>query len=238
MLFYANTDKGLCRAQNEDYFVNETLHKNRFFCAVFDGMGGAAAGEIASRLAGESFLRVLREGKEEESAHLLRTAALYANEAILRYREAHPETEGMGTTVSALLVGEDGVYSLSIGDSRTYRLRSRELLCLTRDDSYVQDLLERGLITKEEALCHPKRNVITAALGALPKRLPRVNFYKRQEGDVYLLCTDGLTGMVSEEKIKNVLLQRMPPEETVGYLLAAANEGGGRDNITAALLAL
>ncbi len=238
MRFYANTDKGLIRPHNEDYFVNETLHKNRFFCAVFDGMGGAAAGEIASRLAAECFLRVLREGQGEESAHLLRTAALYANDEILRYRCAHPETEGMGTTVSALLLGEDGVYSLSIGDSRTYRLRSREFHCLTRDDSYVQSLLDKGFITKAEAERHPKRNVITAALGALPRGVPRVNFFSKQAGDIYLLCTDGLTGMVSEEKIKNVLIQHMSPEETVGYLLAAANEGGGRDNITAALLAL
>ncbi len=238
MRFYANTDKGLCRPQNEDYFVNLTLPKNNFFCAVFDGMGGAAAGEIASRLAGESFLRVLSEGSDTEPSHLLRTAALTANEEILRYRRAHPEAEGMGTTVTALLVGDDGVYSLSIGDSRTYRLRSRELQRLTRDDSYVQDLLDRGLITGEEAARHPRRNVITAALGALPRTLPRVNFFSKQAGDIYLLCTDGLTGMVSEEKIKNVLMQRMPPEETVGYLLAAANEGGGRDNITAALLAL
>lgn len=238
MRFYANTDKGLVRSQNEDYFVNITLPKNRFFCAVFDGMGGVAAGEIASRLAGESFLRVLSENRDVEAAHLLRTAALYANEEILRYRREHPEAEGMGTTVTALLVSDDGVYSLSIGDSRTYRLRSRELRRLTRDDSYVQDLVDRGVITKEEAESHPRRNVITAALGALPKTLPRVNFFAKQAGDIYLLCTDGLTGMVQEEKIKNILCQRMLPEETVGYLLAAANEGGGRDNITAALLAL
>lgn len=238
MRFYANTDKGILRPQNEDYFVNITLPKNRFFCAVFDGMGGVAAGEIASRLAGESFLAVIKENKDAEASHLLRTAALYANEEILRYRKDHPEAEGMGTTVSALLVGEDGVYCLNIGDSRTYRLRGRELVRLTRDDSYVQDLLDRGTITREEAEIHPRRNIITAALGALPQRLPRVNFFAKQAGDIYLLCTDGLTGMVSEEKIRNMLCQRMSPEETVGYLLAAANEGGGRDNITAALLAL
>ncbi len=238
MRFYANTDKGLRRLQNEDCFVNLTLPKNRFFCAVFDGMGGAAAGEIASRIAGESFLRVLRENREGEPSFLLRTAALTANEEILRYAEKNPEAAGMGTTVSALFVGGDGVYSLSIGDSRTYRLRGGELARLTRDDSYVQALIDRGAITREEAEYHPRRNVITAALGALPKGLPRVNFFAKQAGDLYLLCTDGLTGMVSEEKIRNILCQGMPPEEAVGYLLAAANEGGGRDNITAAVLTL
>ncbi len=210
-----------------------------FLAAVFDGMGGHAGGEAAAELAVETF-RETFEGVAprdiDEAAELLSAAARLADDRIRTYAAERAGHDGMGTTVTALLLlGEEGV-TLNVGDSRTYLLREGELYLLTHDDSYVQTLIDAGRLALEEAPFHPRRNVITRALGGLGDGELSLSLGYPREGDAYLLCSDGLWDMVSEGRIRTILSQQLPPSSAVGYLIAEANENGGEDNITVALL--
>ncbi len=228
---YAGTDTGRQRRANED----SHLARAPLF-VVADGMGGAQAGEVASRIAVESFEGGLHGAAEPETA--LAQLAREANARIHELSHSHAEQAGMGTTLTAFYVGEHEVSIAHVGDSRAYRLRDAELTRLTEDHSLVDELLRQGRLTPEEALEHPQRSVITRALG--PEGFVEVDTrsYTAHDGDVYLLCSDGLTTMLAEERLAELLLAYVPASlrEAGEALIAAANEAGGRDNITVLLL--
>jgi len=203
---------------------------------VADGMGGAQAGEVASRIAVESFQLGLHDGSRPELE--LATLAHDANARIHELSHANAEQAGMGTTLTAIYVGEEEVAIAHVGDSRAYCLRAGQLLRLTDDHSLVDELIRQGRLTPEEAVEHPQRSVITRALG--PEAVVDVDTrsFRARPGDVYLLCSDGLTTMIGEEQIAAVLLAHPQLRDAGEGLIAAANEAGGRDNITVVLIRL
>ncbi len=219
------TDTGRQRNTNEDaYFAREPLF------AVADGMGGAQAGEVASRLAAESF-EPAKRGEGSPEAYL-RAIARTANARIHRLAQADSSRSGMGTTLTAALVEDDEVSFAHVGDSRAYLFRDGELKLLTSDHSLVEELRRQGRLTDEQAVDHPQRSIITRALG--PEREVEVDTmtYRARPGDVYLLCSDGLTTMVREDRIAAALANTESLDEAVSSLVREANEAGGRDNIT------
>lgn len=221
----SQSDTGRQRNANEDsYFARPPVF------AVADGMGGAQAGEVASRLAAESFEAVAR-GEESPEAYL-KAIAKTANARIHRLAQTDSSRSGMGTTLTAALVEEDEVGFAHVGDSRAYLFRDGDLRLLTSDHSLVEELRRQGRLTDEQAEDHPQRSIITRALG--PEREVDVDTmtYRARPGDVYLLCSDGLTTMLREERIKEVLTAAGTLDEAVERLVREANEAGGRDNIT------
>ena len=228
---YAVTDTGRQRRANED----SLLARSPLF-VVADGMGGAQAGEVASRIAVESFQPGLADDSEPELA--LATLARSANARIHELSHSNAEQAGMGTTLTAVYVGADEVAIAHVGDSRAYCLRDGELLRLTDDHSLVDELMRQGRLTPEEAIEHPQRSVITRALGPEGTVEVDTRSFRARAGDVYLLCSDGLTTMLSEEEIAELLLANPALRDAGEALIAAANEAGGRDNITVVLLRL
>jgi PPM family protein phosphatase len=226
---YAGTDTGRQRRANED----SLLARAPLF-VVADGMGGAQAGEVASRLAVESFQGGLQGAAEPEAA--LAELTREANSRIHELSHSHAEQAGMGTTLTAVYVGERDVSIAHVGDSRAYRFRDGELLRLTDDHSLVDELLRQGRLTPEEAVEHPQRSVITRALGPEGDVEVDTRSYSARDGDVYLLCSDGLTTMVAETQLGELLRTHETLREKGEALIAAANDAGGRDNITVVLL--
>jgi PPM family protein phosphatase len=228
---YAGTDTGRQRRANED----SLLARSPLF-VVADGMGGAQAGEVASRIAVESFRYGLDDASQPEAA--LATLALAANSRIHELSHSNAEQAGMGTTLTAVYVGDREVAIAHVGDSRAYCLREGDLLRLTDDHSLVDELLRQGRLTPEEAVEHPQRSVITRALGPEGTVEVDTRSFRARPGDVYLLCSDGLTTMLSEEEIADALRSHPRLRDAGEALIAAANEAGGRDNITVVLLRL
>jgi protein phosphatase len=220
------TDTGRQRHANEDsYFARSPMF------AVADGMGGAQAGEVASRIAARAFERAPDSDTAPESQ--LEAIALDANREIHDVAQRDSSTAGMGTTLTAALVDGDEVAIGHVGDSRAYVLRGGELKRLTKDHSLVEELRRQGRLTEEEAEEHPQRSIITRALGPEPEVEVDTMTFPAKAGDVFLLCSDGLTTMVSEEEIRRILAEARTLRSAVNKLIDAANSGGGRDNITA-----
>ena len=221
------TQTGHVRRSNEDSYL---LRGPLFLVA--DGMGGAAAGEIASRIAAEAFAEV--DLIRMRGVDALQSAIKTANERIQARAAGDPELAGMGTTAIAALVGPDGGVAFGhVGDSRAYLLRDGELRRLTEDHSLVAELVAGGQLSEEEAAGHPQRSVITRALGAEPTVQVDTFVLDPEPGDVVLLCSDGLNTMVSDTRIAELLAADEPAERIVGRLIKAALEGGGEDNVTA-----
>jgi PPM family protein phosphatase len=228
---YAGTDTGRQRRANED----SLLAISPLF-VVADGMGGAQAGEVASRIAVESFQLGLSDATSPELG--LAELARAANARIHELSHSNAEQAGMGTTLTAAYVGEQDVAIAHVGDSRAYCLRDGQLLRLTDDHSLVDELMRQGRLTPEEAVEHPQRSVITRALGPEGTVEVDTRSFAGRAGDVYLLCSDGLTTMISEEKIVSVLLAHPRLRDAGEALIAAANDAGGRDNVTVVLIRL
>jgi PPM family protein phosphatase len=226
---FHDSDLGRQRQGNEDnYYVRAPLF------VVADGMGGAQAGEVASEIAVRQFEGGLPDGREpgEALAELIQAA----NKRIHEQARSDSEHAGMGTTTTAAYLTGDTVVIAHVGDSRCYLLRDDDLIRLTRDHSLVGELVARGKLTEEQAESHPQRSVITRALGPEPSVEVDVEAFPARAGDVFLLCSDGLTSMVHEPQLKPLLADRERPlEETGRILIAAANDAGGRDNITVIL---
>jgi protein phosphatase len=223
--FAASSDVGRVRKANEDsYYVRVPLF------VVADGMGGAQAGEVASQIAVESFKEPLDESlaPEPRMANVVR----HANHEIHTKSRSSDEFHGMGTTITAVLLGEDEVTIAHVGDSRAYRLRGGELERLTRDHSLVGEMVRRGAITEAEAEVHPQRSILTRALGPEDEVEIDTLSHGVKDGDVYLICSDGLTGMVTEASIAEQMGSGKPAKEIAETLIREANENGGVDNIT------
>jgi protein phosphatase len=222
------TDVGRQRRSNEDSsFASAPVF------VVADGMGGAQAGEVASQMVVEAFADgVPAEGTPEERLSMV---VQRANKEIHERSRSEAASAGMGTTVTAAYLDEDSVALAHVGDSRAYLLRDGELSRLTEDHSLVEELLRGGKLTEEEALEHPQRSVITRALGIEPIVEIDTWTYPLRPGDVVLLCSDGLTSMLSEQQVQQVLVETQDLGEAGDRLIAEANEAGGRDNITVVL---
>jgi serine/threonine protein phosphatase PrpC len=224
------SDLGRQRQGNEDsLFVRAPLF------VVADGMGGAQAGEVASDMAVRSFEPGLGDGRPAEA--LVRLIE-EANRRIHERSRAEEHRAGMGTTVTAAYVDHEEVVVAHVGDSRAYLLRDGDLIRLTKDHSLVWELVARGKLTEEEAEAHPQRSVITRALGPEPHVQVDVDVFGAKAGDVFLLCSDGLTSMVPEPRVKPILLEAPSLDGAGRALVEAANEAGGRDNITVILFRL
>jgi len=228
----AHTDTGRRRRRNEDAFLCEPP-----LFAVADGMGGAQAGEVASRLAAES----LREQELGNLSALEQTVELIreANRRVYAYSSENASTRGMGTTMTVALVEGSVVTIGHVGDSRAYLLRDDQLTQLTQDHSLVAELVRSGRLSPKEAESHPRRSVITRALGTDSDVEVDVFSLRAQDGDLFLLCSDGLTSMVSDEGIARLLVTARADLDDAGKkLIAAANQAGGEDNITVVLFEL
>jgi protein phosphatase len=227
----ALTDVGRQRQSNEDSY----LERSPLF-AVADGMGGARAGEVASRLAVEAF--EAQENPSGSPEQQLAEVARAANRQIHRMSREDSDHAGMGTTLTAALVSDREVAIGHVGDSRLYRFRDGELERLTQDHSLVEEFVRQGKLTPEEAAVHPQRSIITRALGPEPEVEVETYTHQGRAGDVYLICSDGLTGMVSEADLAEILKRGESLEQAAKEMIDAANENGGKDNITVVLFRL
>lgn len=232
------TDTGAVRTQNQDGFYLDVPSEHLAVGVVCDGMGGAKAGNIASLLAVETFVDALQGMPEEERAEpaaVLAQAAETANTAVYQRAVNDSDCRGMGTTMVAALVVEETAYLLNIGDSRAYHINADGITRLTRDHSVVEDMVARGDITPEEARNHPRKNLITRALGS-EERI-RADLYEKalQSGDFLLLCSDGLSNMVADQELLYEVIHGGDPADCCQRLLDITISRGAPDNVTAVL---
>ncbi|NTU90115.1 MAG: Stp1/IreP family PP2C-type Ser/Thr phosphatase, partial [Actinobacteria bacterium] len=223
--FGSRTDCGQIRPHNEDSLV---VYPPLF--AVADGMGGHEAGEIASEIAIET---LVAQAPKSLDAKTLGRAVMAANRAVLRASKDGVGKPGMGTTMTAAMIDDDKLIIAQVGDSRAYLLHQGQLQRITRDHSLMADYIETGQITEEESRWHPQRSVITRALGSDPDMVPDLFELNVEPGDRLLLCSDGLSGMVYDEGIRDILDSIPDPQLAADALINAATDFGGHDNITA-----
>jgi protein phosphatase len=231
-----NTDVGVVRSGNEDSFL---LNCAGGLFIVADGMGGHAAGEVASEMAVQivsSDLGSLRGLSDAEAATRMRSAIRKANAAIFDRTLAEHDKRGMGTTATVMVLFSRRYLIGQVGDSRAYLLRDGDLLQLTKDHSYVQEQVDAGLLTPEQARTHPYSNVITRCVGANEDVAPDINIGNLERGDVVLLASDGLTGMLEDQQLATIMSAEENPETCVNKMIADANRRGGLDNITAIVI--
>jgi len=225
------THPGKVRPNNEDSML--LLPDKGFFC-VADGMGGASAGEIASQLfVNQATLSISKPSKDhEEASRLVKEIFWKANSIIREHAKSNPSHSGLGCTAEVLSFYPNGYLLGHVGDSRTYLFRKNKLKQLTKDHSLVRQQLEQGLISLEEAQSHPMRNVILRAVGVQEELAVDLIKGSYKSGDMFLLCSDGLSDMLSDSVIAKVLLLQLPVAELCAKLVDMANQAGGRDNIT------
>ncbi|MGA1868033.1 MAG: Stp1/IreP family PP2C-type Ser/Thr phosphatase [bacterium] len=239
------TDRGKRRPLNEDYYICD--NENNIY-VVADGMGGIEGGELASKMAVDVFLTTIYTFLHDEEitlpfeidtnyeylASIIKYAADQANASVYKYGLNNPAKRGMGTTFTVALANGEKLYVGHIGDSRLYRVRGGEITQLSEDHTLVHEMVKIGKITPQEARFHPKKNIITRSLG--PRNKINLDLFSEQLmiEDIYLLCSDGLYGMVEEEEFHAELLsyEGKDLEDLGKNLISLANEGGGRDNIT------
>ena len=231
-----DTHVGVVRSGNEDSFL---LDFRRGVFIVADGMGGHAAGEVASEMAVEIIARevgTLKGLTDAETFDRLRASIRTANQAIYERTLAEVDKRGMGTTTTVLALTSNRYLIGQVGDSRAYLLRGGTLVQVTKDHSYVQEQVDAGLLTQEQARTHPYSNVITRCVGANEDVVPDVYFGNLERGDVLLIASDGLTGMLEDDQLGRILTADGTPEVSISRMIAEANRRGGLDNITAIIV--
>ncbi len=233
--FHGATDVGNVRTNNEDVFhICDAYH----YCLVADGMGGAAAGEVASQIFADTAKAVFagHDGlSEENTIARVQTTFKLANEKILKHVERNPYHQGMGCTAELLAFSQESFIIGHVGDSRTYRLKNNTLKLLTKDHSLVQKKIDQGLITPKEARRHAMRNVILRAVGVDDEVALDVLKGKKKPADLFLLCSDGLTDMVEESDVSAALCAEGTLDEKSEALIQLAKGAGGKDNVTVVL---
>ena len=229
MKVYQCTNVGKVRKNNEDSLL--VTDPNIFVAA--DGMGGAAAGEVASKILVDTVKNFLANVSEPLDEKVLSKSILKSNAAILREAKENPNLRGMGTTATILHIYKDLAYFAHVGDSRLYRLKNSALEQLTLDHSYVESLVRSGELTPAQAKVHPMKNILTQAVGAMEEIQVETGNFKVEGGEKFLLCTDGLTNMVDDDDIKKILIESNNPAED---LINAALDNGGHDNVTAVVV--
>jgi len=232
----ARTDVGIVRSGNEDNYL---MLAERGIFIVADGMGGHAAGEVASEMAvriTSHAIGSLRGLSDEQASDRLNTAIRTANEAIFERTLSEHDKRGMGTTATVLVLLPRRYLIGQVGDSRAYLLRNGQFQQLTKDHSYVQEQVDAGLLTPDQARVHPYSNVITRCVGASGDVVPDLYFGTLEQGDIILLASDGLTGMLEDAQITRILTSDGGPQHWVDRMITEANRRGGLDNITAIVI--
>jgi protein phosphatase len=240
------TDPGNVRPENEDYYcylepdADEDFDRKGRLIAIADGMGGHAGGKVASTLALDSLRAVFENGSTGSPAEILASGFAHAQQAILNHIETHPELEGMGTTCTAAILHRGSLFYAHIGDSRLYLLHDGRFAPITEDHSLVNQLVQSGALTPDQAAGHQQKNVLTRALGMKSSEIA-VDFSTQpiplSSGDALVLATDGLHGLVSTEEIAGSVTAQSP-YDACRTLVATAKERGGLDNITVQILRL
>lgn len=231
------SDVGCIRELNEDCYCICGFGDNseRGFCILADGMGGHNAGEVASqnavKLIAEEMNRLLESGEKEIPGQLSRAVSA-ANTGVYTMASENPIHRGMGTTVVTAFIDDGTAYVANVGDSRAYAVRDDEIVQITTDHSVVSELVMRGTITKEEARLHPQKNIITRAVGTDKSVRTDIFEYNYSPGDVMIICSDGLSTMLDDSRILEIIKIKKTSEDTVNSLIAAAKDEGGLDNIT------
>lgn len=241
MRIFGLTDVGRLRTDNQDTWLSEEIGENRAVFVVCDGMGGALAGNVASGLAAEVFLKHLRdyirpEMSEKYARSILLNAVNFANYEVYRSASENPSYAGMGTTLVGGFLQHGTAMLANVGDSRAYHVDPQKISRVTRDHSVIEELIERGNITPEQARRHPHRHLITRALGT--EERVRADFYPLTlaQDEMLLLCSDGLSGMLEDSALFDTCHTYGEPEECARRLVDAANNAGGHDNVTVLLL--
>jgi protein phosphatase len=232
------TDVGNIRELNEDNFITKRIGEHEYIFIVADGMGGHKAGEIASYKAVNSFSKMIsNERKDSNIIKLLKNTAFKVNQLIVREGEIYPDRAGMGTTLSALYIMRKYAFIVHVGDSRIYRISKSKFEQVTEDHSTVNKMVKNGEITKEEARTHPKRHEITQSMGVFHEiEIDTLGPMKLQDGDKFLLCSDGVTDTLSDEVIKKELEKRTAPESICKSIISMVKKKGAPDNITTIII--
>jgi len=245
MNLYGLTDIGLVRKNNQDSYAIRIIDEDLAIAVVCDGMGGAQAGNVASAVAVEAFSAALEDSckqglppDRERKEELLRAACKTANTTVYELSVSNPEYEGMGTTLVGALILSHEIYIVNVGDSRCYIYTDGGLQQVTSDHSLVQALVDCGDITPEEARTHPKKNLITRALGTEDTIRSDVFQLERRPGDIMLLCSDGLSNIITEDVLAQELSAMTSCENSSRNLLSLAVEQGAPDNVTVVLAQL
>lgn len=241
MKIYSKTDIGMHRSMNQDsLFVSEAGSNGLTLCILADGMGGYKGGEIASKVAITAVSKYITEQfestqKDKDSLlSLVGSAIEFANTAIYEESEQDEELHDMGTTLEIIMLYKNKLYIGHIGDSRIYRIRKNVMKKITTDHSYVEKLIQDGEITREESYNHPKKNLLTRALGTDETVDADLIYTVLNKNDVLIMCSDGLTNMVRENEICDIVLETT--EDASGALIDEANAAGGIDNISVIIM--
>ncbi len=224
--YSARSDRGLVRQNNQD-----AVYAGPRLLALADGMGGHAAGEVASSLVISALAPLDDDDPGDDLLAELRVATVEGNSAITRHVAESPDLEGMGTTLTAILFAGSRLGLVHVGDSRAYQLRDRTFTQITKDDTFVQSLIDEGRISEEEAHTHPQRSLLLRAITGQDID-PSLTIREARPGDRYLLCSDGLSGVVSDETLADTLSGYRDPRECADRMIELALRGGGPDNIT------
>ena len=242
MKSFGLTDKGMVRKDNQDSFIIEKCTaRDCVIVSLCDGMGGAKAGGLASQLSNKAFVSYVfdklssRVRRSVNYRQILQDACVEANGVAFEYSQFSEEYTGMGTTIVGGVINANGTgYIINVGDSRAYHVsrRANSIRQITRDHSLVEDLVEVGVITREQARTHPQRNIITRALGSEAEVESDFFTFTLLNGDVLLLCSDGLSNTVTDEEILRCTKERANPEALCWTLMNLALERGARDNVT------
>ena len=244
MIYNCDSHVGKVRKNNEDYCMGEIIQTEDDCIGIFalaDGMGGHKKGEVASKIAVDSIIDFLKEnilkscGIKMDLDDVIKQGYNYANQKIFDKVSEDSSCEGMGTTLVVAVIYKDDMIMANVGDSRGYLLHNDEFRRITRDHSVVEELVNANLITEEEARVHPRRNQITRAMGAEEIIIVDIFREKVEKGDMILLATDGLTGCVGDEDIKNIIKQDKDIKEICEDLINQANDNSGKDNISVIL---
>lgn len=232
--YIAKTNKGRVRRANEDYFFAKKILADEYLFVVADGMGGHQAGDVASKLGTDTFVSAYKNyrNQSKEIMESLKLAIEEANKRILELALRDSDKRGMGTTFSAIVLKDYMGYVVHIGDSRIYSIRNNKIRKITKDHTFVEKMVEEGKISKNEAINHPQKNILYMSLGVREYLTPQyIKDLQFEDGDLLLLCSDGLTNMIEEKTIKEIIYST-DIDSAANLLIDLANRNGGTDNIT------
>ncbi len=243
MRFCGLTDKGLKRENNEDYISLPNENEGIKLFILADGLGGVNAGEVASKTATKIVRDYIRshfieiERNKEELERIIKDSIIEANKKIIELGKSNPDYKGMGTTLIVVLIYRGRIHIGHVGDSRVYRLRQNIFRQITKDHSYVQELVKQGTISQEEAKTHPQKNILLKAIGGDEEIKPDVITKGFVKGDIILMCSDGLTNLVDDKYIYEIIMQNMYDVNVAcKKLIDKANRNGGLDNVSAIII--
>lgn len=238
MRSFGKTDVGEKRQVNQDfvYYSDKPVGKLPNLYIVADGMGGHKAGDVASRFTVQQFVNHIKESKGKNPISIIDDAIIKANEEIIDLAATSPDYEGMGTTLVALSIIDKSLFIANIGDSRLYTINKEKIKQITRDHSFVEEMVSNGELSRSSARTHEKKNIITRAVGAERDIISDIFEISYHKGDLILMCTDGLSNMVDDETIRYIALKYQDLEKATNRLIEEANHNGGKDNISVLLV--